>query len=353
MSTSSPNRPRFLLLALGYIVILGVVAGVLLTVLGSGAAPAPAAIPESSSPTGLLTPLVLTETPTPFIPPAEANSPSTGTYTPFPILTELPTTEVPVVFAVIGDYGSGDRRAGDVAELVKSWQPDFIITTGDNNYPFGSAETIDAAIGQFYHDYIYSYNGEYGAGADQNRFFPVLGNHDWLTANARPYIDYFTLPGNEYYYDFTWGPLHFFALDGDPNNPDGVGSSSIQAEWLREGLAASTAPWKIVYVHQPPYSSGRHGSVGWMRWPFAEWGASVVMAGHDHTYERLSIDGLPYFVNGVGGGAIYDFNEILPESQVRFNADYGAMRVTASSTSIVYEFITRAGEVIDVYEVQR
>lgn len=60
-------------------------------------------------------------------------------------------------FAVIGDYGSGRPQEQDVANLVKSWNPDFIITTGDNNYPNGEASTIDPNIGQFYHDFIYPY----------------------------------------------------------------------------------------------------------------------------------------------------------------------------------------------------
>jgi hypothetical protein len=236
---------------------------------------------------------------------------------------------------------------------VKSWQPDFIITTGDNNYPSGSRETIDAAIGQFYHEYIYPYQGDYGEGAEENRFFPTLGNHDWMSDRAQPYLDYFELPGNERYYEYTWGPVHFFALDSDSNEPDGVGRSTAQALWLQERLAASTAPWKIVYMHHPPYSSGTHGSVTWMRWPFGDWGATAVLSGHDHTYERLLMDGIPYFINGVGGGAIYSFVDVLEGSQFRYNDGYGAMRVTATSSDLRFEFITLAEEVIDVYEISR
>src|ERR1051326_2929714 len=83
----------------------------------------------------------------------------------------------PVVIATIGDYGSGSSYAGAVADLVKSWNPDFVLSLGDNNY--GGTNYIDTAIGQFYHDFIYPYVGNYGAGASSNRFFPVLGNHDW------------------------------------------------------------------------------------------------------------------------------------------------------------------------------
>ena len=55
-------------------------------------------------------------------------------------------------------------------------------------------------------------------------------------------------------------------------------------------LAASTAPWKIVYMHHPPYSSSQHGSTPGMQWPFENWGASLVLTGHDHTYERILRD---------------------------------------------------------------
>jgi hypothetical protein len=113
-------------------------------------------------------------------------------------------------------------------------------------------------------------------------------------------------------------------------------------------MQASTSPWQIVVFHHPPYSSGLHGSTDWMRWPFAEWGADAVLAGHDHLYERLEVDGLLYITNGLGGhGAIYDFVNILPESQTRYNEDHGAMRVTATRTRITFEFINISGEVID------
>lgn len=255
--------------------------------------------------------------------------------------------------AVIGDYGSGDHNAQDVADLVKSWQPHIILTTGDNNYPNGAAATIDDNIGRFYHEYISPYVGKYGAEAQVNRFFPTLGNHDWQSDNAQPYLDYFTLPGNERYYDFTWGAVHFFALDSDSREPDGVGRSSIQADWLRQRLAASTLPWKIVYMHHPPYSSGPREDVSWMRWDFQEWGATAVLAGHDHFYERIVLNDFPYFINGLGGGAIYNFGEPTEGSQMRYNADYGAMLVEASDAQISFQFINRQGEVIDSYLIRK
>lgn len=290
---------------------------------------------------------------TPVISPSDTPEPTfTATFTvpPEPVSTLTPTVTPSldeVRFAVIGDYGMNNNSEADVSHLIHSWSPDFIITLGDNNYPSGSADTIDANIGKYFHDYIYPYNGKYGAGSEINRFFPSLGNHDWLQKDAQPYLDYFTLPGNERYYDFTRGPVHFFAVDSDELEPDGVGVSSVQAAWLKQGLQASTSPWNVVYFHHPPYSSSHHGSTDWMRWPFEKWGANVVMAGHDHNYERLLVDNIPYFVNGSGGGSLYVFRDILPESQVAYNRDYGAMLVIANTTEMKFEFITRFGKTID------
>jgi hypothetical protein len=255
---------------------------------------------------------------------------------------------------VIGDFGIGNQAEADVAKLVHSWAPDIVITVGDDNYPLGSAETIDEHIGKYYHDFIFPYIGEYGQGATKNRFFPTLGNHDWYTAGAQPYLDYFSLPGNERYYDFIWGPVHFFALDSDENEPDGASMTSLQAVRLELRLAASTSPWNIVYFHHPPYSSGdTHGSSMWMRWPFAAWGANAVLSGHEHNYERLRVDGIPYFVDGLGGNEIYSFSNPLPQSQFRYHDDYGAMLVHATETDLHFEFYNRSGTLIDQYELKK
>ncbi|RSK49629.1 metallophosphoesterase [Hymenobacter rigui] len=257
-------------------------------------------------------------------------------------------------FAAIGDYGFAGTAERDVANLVKSWNPEFIITLGDNNYDKGDSTTIDQNIGQYYHEYIGNYKGRYGPSASTNRFFPSLGNHDYYTRNGEAYRYYFTLPGNGRYYDFVRGDVHFFALDSDPAEPDGVTVTSVQAQWLRAKLAASTARWKVVYLHHAPYSSGAHGNTPALQWPFKEWGASVVLAGHDHHYERLMQDGLPYFVNGLGGRSYYRVNaQPVPQSQFTFTGDYGAMLLNASPDSLTLQFFTRSRRLVDTYTLHR
>ncbi|MCK6621767.1 MAG: phytase [Calditrichaceae bacterium] len=267
-----------------------------------------------------------------------------------------------VTFAAIGDYGEDNEPEQAVADLIDMLEVDFIITTGDNSY----GNDFDQRVGQYYSNYIGNYQGNYGSGSPVNRFFPSLGNHDNLTN----YLAFFTLPGeniptsntsaNERYYDFIRGPVHFFAINSCTDEPDGISSASAQAQWLQAQLAASNAPWKIVHLHHPPYSSGKDEEI--MCWPFEDWGASAVLAGHHHSYQRIHRDDngdgaiLPYFVTGLGGADINNFSTpTAPGTMFQYNADYGTMLIFASEDSITFQFysITNGGSLIDSFTMAK
>ncbi len=263
-------------------------------------------------------------------------------------------------FAAFGDYGTGCCAESAVASLVSSLDPDFIITTGDNRY----GPDIDVAVGQFYSDYIGNYVGTYGEGSPINRFFPALGNHDYNeVGGVNVTLDYFTLPGgaiptsgtsgNERYYDYVQGPVHFFVLNSDSREPDGRSSTSLQAQWLQTQLAVSTSPWQIVYLHFAPFSSGDiHGSDPALQWPFEAWGADAVLAGHDHTYERLQKGGIPYFVTGSGGKSLYALGPTPdPDSQFFYVGDFGTMLVEACAARLSFEFHSVSEGIVDSHSV--
>lgn len=264
--------------------------------------------------------------------------------------------------AAFGDYSESIYTLA-VSNLVTTLNADIIITTGDNNY--GAADYEDN-VAQYYGTFVGGYSGQFPSGpsVSNNRFFPSLGNHDWDDTGISAYQSFFTLPGistgssgNERYYDFIYGPVHFFCIDSDPHEPDGRNSTSVQAQWLQTQLAASTACWKIVYMHHPPYSSsGRHGSTPTMQWPYEAWGASAVLAGHDHIYERIHRDDnndgkiMMYFVSGAGGRSVYGFSgNPVSGSQVRYSSSYGTMLIHATETSLKFEFwsILNGGMLID------
>ena len=320
-------------------------------------------VPASPEPTPTASsdPVDASSTPVPSTTPISSATP-VSSVTPAPSVTpaacatpECVTPALAQRFVIIGDYGSSGPSEANIAALVARLRPDFVVTTGDNNYPYGEAETIDENIGRYFHAFIAPYRGRFGSGARENRFFPCLGNHDWYSLGARPYLDYFSLPNNERYYQIVRGNVQLFALDSDANEPDGTTVGSKQAHWLEALLGASEVPWRVVFFHHPPYSSGLvHGATVEMRWPFAEWGASIVYSGHDHTYERLAVDGLPYIVNGVGGtDDLYELGEPVPESLVRHTDVHGLVLVTASATDFVSRFLDERGVELDVVALHK
>lgn len=260
-----------------------------------------------------------------------------------------------------------DGNEASVANLVKSWNPAYIVAVGDGYYAtVGGAgtATYDKSTGAYYCRWladITTTGQRCPTGlAPTNAFFPAMGNHEYTDFGSSPdtYLTYFNLPGkgftntsgNERYYDFVQGPIHFFMIDSDPREPAGTSSTSVQARWLKAQLAASTSQWNIVCDHHPPYSSDTtHGSTPSLQWPFAAWGADAVISGHAHTYERIMRDGIVYFINGLGGAERMDFGTPVAGSATRYSKSWGAQQVTVTQTSLTFTFYNIAGSVIDTY----
>ena len=260
-----------------------------------------------------------------------------------------------ITFAVIGDYGSaGDAEKG-VADLVKSWSPDFILTTGDNNYPKGQSSTLYDNIGQYYADYIYNWDApetfccEGAASIEKvNRFFPSPGNHDTYSNDGlTPYLNYFTLPGNEQYYHFRWGPVGFYSLNSTEDDMD------EQFTWLAEQLKTDSATFRIVYFHHSPYSPGPHGDSEKMQWDYRLHGVDIVLTGHDHLYARIqkkSEPGMYYLITGAGGKSLYTADNSKLDADLfavfSYDQNYGAVRGKADPTHLVLEYYAIANDSI-------
>ena len=256
--------------------------------------------------------------------------------------TPTPTPTGSTLFAAFGDIGNTSGSAA-VASLTRARSAQFILMLGDICY--GSQPFADQV------------NANYSAERAAGKLRPALGNHEYNDAcggwsGASAYRAYFTLPNNERYYDFVKGPVHFFAINSY-NEPDGMTATSKQGLWLKAKMAASTSPWKVVFFHHPPFSSGYHRSTSYMQWPFEAWGAHAVLSGHDHNYERFSFDKnadgkkIPYIVSGLGGKSRRAFGTAVPGSVKRYNAADGALFVTATSTTMKFEFRNVSGTVID------
>jgi hypothetical protein len=201
-----------------------------------------------------------------------------------------PDDTAPIRFLAFGDSGGGGSDQRALAEQMYSFPYSLIVHTGDIAYDSGS-------IGEF-EDTVFKM---YAPLFRHVPFFPSAGNHEYRTMRGAPFRAVFSLPGvsGERWYSYDWGRIHFVALDTEADY-------QTQARWLDADLAATTRPWKIIYFHKPPYSSGEHGSDTSLRKVLepvlTKHKVQLVLAGHDHNYERMHPQkGVQHVVTGGGG----------------------------------------------------
>jgi tartrate-resistant acid phosphatase type 5 len=240
------------------------------------------------------------------------------------------------VIAVIGDYGSGKKESHLVAEMVREWPANAVVTLGDNVYFETGFQTL---VGNLYGDYLQS-----------GSFFPAAGNHDYSEGFGIIHFDRFFnfLRGNRWY-SVTFGDVDFFVLDSHQalHHPEVL---ERQRDWLESSVLGSRAKWKIVIVHHPPHSA-RARSQEEFRFPYAEWGVCMVMSGHDHTLQHLVFDGVHYVVNGIGGGSLHQFEEILEGTVFRLSTHYGAVFLDLSEDTMIVRFVTLPNTEVHTFEI--
>lgn len=276
---------------------------------------------------------------------------------------EIPTAqEATIVVGNIGDYGSDLQSEQQVADLVDTFGADFVVSNGDNNYGLtqvgGSNRdaSYDQYVGKYYSKWIFPYTGAYEKVAEENLFWPVPGNHDFdvdaSPKDLRSYLNFFSgLPGNKRFYEFVRGAAHFFMLNSQPQEPDGNGPTSVQAQWFKARAALSTANWKIAVIHDAPFTSanGDRPGLSFARWDFSD--VDLVLSGDSHGFERLESNGKPYIVNGAGGANLDQFTAI-PESKFIYRG-YGAGKMTISCNELAYEFFDVSGSLLDTLTLRK
>ena len=116
-------------------------------------------------------------------------------------------------------------------------------------------------------------------------------------------------PPRSGYYSYDLGDWHVVVLNSNCRPAGGCGRGSPQQRWLAADLAANPASCTVAYMHHPRFSSGLHGSdttLGSLWTTLSRGGADIVLAGHDHHYERFApFEGIRTFVVGTGGRSHY------------------------------------------------
>jgi acid phosphatase type 7 len=234
---------------------------------------------------------------------------------------------------------------------------DVVMALGDNAYPSGAAR-----------DYERCFTPSWG---DSNkrimkRIRPTPGNHEHLTDMATPYYQYFgdrAGSPKKGYYSYDIGEWHIIVLNSEMvvNTSFLSEEQDAQRDWLRDDLAKNSKACTLAYMHHPRFSSGWHGSDLRMEalWQLMyDAGVDIVLAGHDHEYERFEpqtpagvVDtsrGIIQFVIGTGGGELRGFRtRPAPNSAARVEGHFGVLKLSLGAAGYQHAFIDVSGGVWD------
>jgi len=245
-----------------------------------------------------------------------------------------------------GNGTSSSCRQKAVSDVMLNSGLTAVLTLGDIQYEDGTLTK-----------YQQSYDLSWGRLKSITR--PALGNHEYLTAGASGYYDYFGAAAGDRtkgYYSYDIGAWHIIALNSNCSKVGGCGAGSPQELWLKADLAAHPNMCTLAYWHHPKFSSGEHGSsssydVFWKDLYDAR--VELVLNGHDHDYERFAPqnpggtadpNGIQEFVVGTGGKNHYTFRTTLPNSVVRNSDTYGFLKLTLHPTSYDWQFVPELGK---------
>lgn len=245
-----------------------------------------------------------------------------------------------IVLAVVGDYGGcgADRTCAEehqVADMVHSWNPAAILTTGDNTYQQGRPDEIVKA------------QAPYDADINAGRFFPIMGNHDYGNGcnpeSIQPSVDYFKVPVS-FVAGFGNGLIDFLNPDANCQMASGTTMPPIYDAYMNT-VTGSTAEWVITGEHQPVFSSGKAGNNPDRAWAMTP-GVDLILAGHDHHAEHITTaDGYNIAITGNGGAGLTPLFSVAPGSQFRDAEHFGAMRLTVNKGSLKAEYLSLPGKV--------
>jgi 3',5'-cyclic AMP phosphodiesterase CpdA len=251
----------------------------------------------------------------------------------------LPNKPNTLHFAVIGDNGSGDKPEYEIGQQMLNWYNRFpfpiVLMMGDNIYGADRPQ-----------DFVNKFEAPFKALLDKGvKFYASLGNHD---SREQRHYKYFNMDGKLYYsFKAPKEDVRFFALESTYMDPD-------QMKWIEDELKSSREKWKIVFFHHPLYSSARtHGSqiklAEALQPLFIQYTVSLVLSGHDHTYERIKPQsGIQYFVEGSSGQLRSgDLRKGSPLTAFGNDTTQTFMLMEVDGDNLTFNAIAKNGTIID------
>ena len=254
--------------------------------------------------------------------------------------TTLPATTTTTAqigeLLVIGDFGSGGNAEYSVAGAMQSWTQTHdvaaILTTGDDLY----TSNVDKA-----------WTTPFGWVAEAGiPVWATWGNHD----NQRPKAVNAAFGDPPRWSQHQWGNVDVVSIDSTD-----VGSTE-QAQWLQSTLSTATSP-VIVAEHYPAYSCSYHGDSTAVRnnWAplFEQAGVEMVLAGHEHNYQRFEVGGVEYVVSGGGGAGLYALKDCAKSHPARVAGDsiHHFLAIDQDPTGLHVQVVASDGSIVDTFDV--
>lgn len=269
-----------------------------------------------------------------------------GSFTPATGTTPAPGA--PLVLAAAGDGAGGEPGETSTVGLISSWNPNMFLYLGDV-YESGQPMEFDNWYGP------QGATGTYGQ--FRNITNPTVGNYEYTGGLAPGYFWYWNNIPN--YYSFNAGGWHIISLNST-SQYGGTATNSAQYQWLQGDLAANASKaCTIVYYHHPLYNTGPEGSTTSLQpiWQLlAQNKVTMVLNGHDHSYQRFSpIDGsgavsatgVTEFIVGSGGHGHQGLTTPDPKLAAADYTNFGALKLSLYGTSAAFQFVTTTGAVTD------
>jgi hypothetical protein len=264
------------------------------------------------------------------------------------VSTKTAAADEPAILVGAGDIADcRDLSGAEATAKLLEQIPGTVMAVGDLAYPDGTKENFEC------------YDKTWGRVRSRTR--PAAGNHEFHSAGATVYFNYFgTAAGDPKYgyYSYELGTWHIVVLNSECLDIGGCNAASSEVQWLRADLAAHPAACTLAYWHKPLFSSGSaHGNDYEMKplWQaLYDANADVVINGHDHNYERFAPQnpdgvsdaarGIREFVVGTGGKNHRPVVLSKPNSESR-NADaYGVLKLTLRTGAYDWQFVPEAGK---------
>ena len=274
-----------------------------------------------------------------------ATVPATVPATPSPTPSTQETANLtdpgrPYVLGVIGDWGVDDTPVRQVVRRMTRFNGprrlDAVLTTGDNAYCCGSDSQS-----RFAWRMLAPFREV------RTPIHPALGNHDVVTEGGAAFMRVFGMTRR--WYTVEVGPVQVVVLDSTRV------SNATQLAFLKNVLSKPRpGAFRIVTFHHPGWSCSAHSAepnvvAKWL--PLFGTKVDLVLAGHNHTYERFtSSAGTPYVTTGGGGARLYSSARAACRGSGRIRylkTAHHAVRLVATRAELRLEAVAVDGTVFD------